>query len=484
MSRRPALPLVVAGALAFCTQPASPQSAGDGWARFDEPSALSAARPIAASEVPGDAAVSPLRLDGGLLTVEGIFGLDNGSRWSTLGAEIAPTGARAGADMGGASVLRIRLAAADARPLRVRIKGGDRDIANAGCYPVVLQVATAVPTDYVIPLSAFRAPGWCGRKAASIEQTLHAVERVEVTANDGPAGPVRFSAGRIDFLPDDWNAPDDTWHLAWQDDFDGERDRPPAGTAWQADGATGRDVALDGAGHLRLHLRPAGPAAGGRLSIRSAADRPITQGRVEVRLRTPEGGAGVRVALEASSAGAPSLVLLERSAGADGFAAGLETSGAGEATSRSRTAVARPLGGHFVTLACEREPGRVRWLVDGAVVLEATRDDLAPAAWAALDGAPLALAITVDGEGAADGRSDLLVDRVGYWQRQTTAAANAPAASRASMRPGPAAPAVAQAPAPARRRPAVAPSAAPSATAPAHRVVCEHSARYDLMLCY
>jgi hypothetical protein len=380
-------------------------------------------------------------------------------------------------------VLRIRLASADARPLRVRIKGGDRDIASAGCYPVVMQMVTTVPADYVIPLSAFRAPGWCGSRAATIEQALHAVERVEVTANDGPAGPVRFSVGRIDFLADDWNEPEGTWHLAWRDDFDGERDRAPAGTSWQADGAPAPELVLDGAGHLRLRPPPAGTSASGRVAIRSAAERPITPGRVEVRLRLPEGTAdgrpaGVRVALEASSPDVPRLVLLEGDAGAGGFTSGLEASRAGEATSRLRAAVARPLKNHFVTLACEREPGRVRWLVDGAVVQEATRDDLAPAAWAALDAAPLALVIATVGAGAADGRSDLLVDRVRFWQRSP--APTAPAASRESLRTGPAAPAAA----PARRRLAGTPSATPSAAAPSHRVVCEHSARYDLMLCY
>ena len=198
------LPLTgIACAIVLAATSARSEPGPGGWARFDDASALEAARAIVASEAPGDAAIASLSLEDGRLTVRGVFGLDNGSRWSTLGAEIGPTGAQPGVDMSAASVLRIRLASAEPRPLRVRIKGGDRDIGSAGCYPVVVQMVTAAVADYVIPLSAFRSPGWCGPKAVTMEQTLHAVERVEVTANDGPAGPVTFSVGRIDFQDGD-----------------------------------------------------------------------------------------------------------------------------------------------------------------------------------------------------------------------------------------------------------------------------------------
>jgi hypothetical protein len=203
------LPLAIAACMiALPCWPGGSAPGFDGWARFDDATALAAARAIVASEAPGDASVSSLSVEEGHLTVQGVFGLDNGSRWATLGAEIAPTDPEAGADMSTASVLRIRLASAEPRPLRVRIKGADRDIGSAGCYPVVVQMVTAAPADYVIPLAAFRSPGWCGAKAVSIEQTLHAVARVEVTANDGPAGPVSFSVGRIDFVDDEVKAPD------------------------------------------------------------------------------------------------------------------------------------------------------------------------------------------------------------------------------------------------------------------------------------
>lgn len=208
--RRPSTLALATG----CVIASAAQAAGTAadvlpWARFDDRVSLATAQAIVASEVAGDATLSSLGLDGdGLLVVNGRLGLDNGSRWSTLGVEIAPAVVGPDADLTHADVLRIRLASATARPLRVRIKGGDRAIANAGCYPVVVQMVTPAAADYAIPLSAFRSPGWCGTKAVTIEQTLRSVERVEVTANDAPDGPVIFSVGRIDFVAEGRSEPD------------------------------------------------------------------------------------------------------------------------------------------------------------------------------------------------------------------------------------------------------------------------------------
>jgi len=202
MRRRATLAAVVAGFLASPVLLAQPGREGVAWARFDDPSGVASSRPIVASDIPGDATLASLAVEAGMLRVEGWLGLERGSRWATLGAEIAPEGIEAGANLSGAGVLRIRLASAVARPLRVRIKGGDREIGNAGCYPVVVQMVATVPADYVMPLSAFRAPGWCGANAPTIAQTLRAVQHVEVTANDEPQGAVSFSVGGIEFLAD------------------------------------------------------------------------------------------------------------------------------------------------------------------------------------------------------------------------------------------------------------------------------------------
>ncbi len=480
LRRRASLHAIAAALLASPLLLAQAQPNTGSWARFDDASSLRAARPIVASDAPGDAALTALAVDQGMLTVDGRLGLDNGSRWSTLGAEIAPTGPLPDAGMSGASVLRIRLASTPARPLRVRIKGSDREIGNAGCYPIVVQMVAATPTDYLVPLSAFRAPAWCGTRAATIEEALRSIARVEVTANDEPAGAVRFSVGSIAFLADDWSAPDPGWRLAWSDEFDGADGQAPAGADWQ----TGNG-ALDGNGNLRL--RPQGHA---RASLRSAPRRPILSGRSEVRLRIPEAATGgrsprLRIALQPASPGTAAIVLLEGDA-AEGFSAGLDGPGSPPAVLAMRTRVPSPLQGRFMTVACEREPGRIRWLVDGIVVQEAGPADLPAAAWAALEQAPLALDLSVDGDGDGAGDGSVAIDAVRLWQRDEPPVASALAPAPPPPAPhGPApgsAPAASAAPA-AKRKPA-SPSTAAPAQSPPRRVVCEFSARYQLMLCY
>jgi hypothetical protein len=487
---------IIACVIASSLPPAQAGPASGPWAHFDDASSLAAARAIVASEVPGDAAISSLSVDDGRLIVDGLLGLDNGSRWSTLGAEIAPANATSNADMSAASVLRIRLASAVARPLRIRIKGGDRETANAGCYPIVVQMVAAAPADYVIPLSAFRSPGWCGSKAVSIEQTLRSVRRVEVTANDEPVGPVSFSVGRIDFLADDWNVPDRGWRLAWSDAFDGERGQPAARAAWQVDKASERGAALDGLGHLRLRAGVGTGLGSGAVAIRSSSEHPITQGRTEVRLQVPEVATGdrpasVRIALHAPSAGSAAIVLLEASAGAEGFAVGLDGLGPQQAAFKMRTRVPNPLREHFFTIACDWDTNRIRWMVDGMVVQEATRGELPPSAWSALERAPLMLEISVDGTDgghAAEGYAALLVDSVRFWRYEappdTVASASTAVPSSPSRSGSPASAALTATTAPRRRSAGAGPAAAASAAAPSQRVVCEHSARYDLMLCH
>jgi len=264
MRRRPLRATAVAAVSAVACLAASfaasaePGRGGGAWVRFDDPSSLASARAIVASDVPGDATLEGLSVADGMLHVEGALGLARGSRWATLGAEIAPDGIEAGADLGGAAVLRIRLASAVARPLRVRIKGGDREIGNAGCYPVVVQMVATAPADYVMPLSAFGAPGWCGTRAPTLAQTLRAVQRVEVTANDEPAGAVSFAVGRIEFLADDAKEREPDHRLA------GKRDDAPVDVALSASraAAPASSPASPPAALLRRRLAAAGPPPG------------------------------------------------------------------------------------------------------------------------------------------------------------------------------------------------------------------------------
>jgi hypothetical protein len=477
MRLRSLIPAIIACWIASPVLHANPGPGLRSWARFEDRGSLATVRAIVASDVPGDAALSTLTVDDGMLMVSGTLGLDHGSRWSTLGAEFAPAAVEAGSDLKEASVLRIRLASAVARPLRVRIKGGDSAIGAAGCYPIVVQMVAAVPADYMIPLSAFHSPAWCGSRMTSIEQTLRSVQRVEVTANDEPAGAVRFRVGRMDFLADDWLEPDRNWHLAWSDDFEGTRGQPATRAGWQADEVSERGVALDGVGDLRLGSDSGNAAGAARVAIRSSPSRSILYGRTEIRLQVPEGANGerpasVRIALQTPSPDNGAIVLLESDAGAQGFTAGLDGPGPRATAFRMRVRVSSPLKGHFATITCDRERDRIRWLVDGILVQEIGLGDLPATVRAALEQAPLALDISVDAAhdpSVPVGDASLLIDSVRVWQRETL--------------PGTVA-TLLQASAP-RRRVATAAQATPaSAAASSKRVVCEFSARYQLMLCY
>lgn len=172
------------------------------WATFVPPAHSdtgAAVDTLALSERPGDAQVSKVAVVDGLLQVTGRVGNANGSGWSTLGMDVAADAAARLVDVSAARRLRIRLAAATPQVLRIRLKGPDRRIAAAGCYPVMMQRVTSEPTDYTIPLDAFSAEAWCGELAATLPQTLVALSRVEVTANTVLDAPQVLSIGRIDF---------------------------------------------------------------------------------------------------------------------------------------------------------------------------------------------------------------------------------------------------------------------------------------------
>lgn len=451
------------------------------WARFEGPAAAATARAVVASDLPGDATIASLAVDAGLLVVSGRLGNDHGSRWTTLGTEIAPASGRGATDLRGSTALRIQLASAVPRMLRVRLKGGDPQLANSGCYPVMIQQVTPTLVDYTIPLSAFSTPSWCGANAATVEQTLPAVERVEVTANDAPAGAVDFRIGHIDFLAETDATPaaepDGLWRLAWGDDFDGAPGAPASPARWQPEG----DVSQDGRGHLALRPRARADGRVERAALRATPSGSLLSGRVEVRLRLPAAGAdgvapGVRLALQGLAADAGAIVMLESDPRGRGFASGVD--GPGARAQRLRTPLAAPLDAGFHTVACEWDADRIRWFVDGALAQESRRDELPAATWAGIDQRPLALDVSID----ADARASLLLDEVHLLQRDDAGTAAAPAL--AAARGGASSPPVAVATA-TRRRPVAAPQqSAAAASAPSKHVVCEHSARYELMLCY
>ncbi|MBX3625119.1 MAG: hypothetical protein KF892_08920 [Rhizobacter sp.] len=192
-----------AGALAFAH---TVHAATDGpllWADFKEPLQSHLGAPVqqlAMSERSGDASIAAVRVTDAVVQVEGRLSTANASQWATLGIEVGGDARGVPVDLSAYEHLRIRLASATPRVLRIRLKGTDLKVQNAGCYPVMMQRVGPQLTDYVIPLSAFGPESFCGERGASIGQTLPAVARVEVTANEPSNEPVRFQVGRMEFL--------------------------------------------------------------------------------------------------------------------------------------------------------------------------------------------------------------------------------------------------------------------------------------------
>jgi hypothetical protein len=172
------------------------------WADFKPPLQSHLGAPVqqlAMSERSGDASIAAVRVADAVVQVEGRLSTANSSQWATLGIEVGGDARGVPVDLSAYEHLRIRLASATPRVLRIRLKGTDLRIQNAGCYPVMMQRVGPQLTDYVIPLSAFGPESFCGERGASIGQTLPAVARVEVTANEPSNEPVRFQVGRVEF---------------------------------------------------------------------------------------------------------------------------------------------------------------------------------------------------------------------------------------------------------------------------------------------
>jgi hypothetical protein len=193
-------------ALLLCTIPfglAAAETPPLLWADFKEPLQSHLGAPvqsIAVSERSGDAVAGSSRVVDASVQVEGRLSHANGSQWATLGIEVGGEARGLPVDLSPYETLRIRLASSTPRVLRIRLKGLDPKIQNAGCYPVMMQRVGTQPTDYVIPLSAFGPETFCGERGASVQQTLPAVARVEVTANEPSSEPVRFQVGRMEFF--------------------------------------------------------------------------------------------------------------------------------------------------------------------------------------------------------------------------------------------------------------------------------------------
>lgn len=184
--------------------PSAPADPGDRlWATFKNPSRTPEGGTIAAftfSEKQGDAAVSPLAVQGDILAVTGQFIGKAGSQWGGVAVNIgAPKGMPLKA--GDYKFLTIRLSSATSTRLRVRVVGPDEATQKLGCYPMVMQAVKPEPAEYRIALERFAPDSYCGTKGIAIKPTLQGVSAIEVT---DVAAPVReravsFGVGSIGF---------------------------------------------------------------------------------------------------------------------------------------------------------------------------------------------------------------------------------------------------------------------------------------------
>jgi hypothetical protein len=194
--------MVVPLASQAATAPVAPADPADRvWATFKNPSRTAEGGSIAGfsfSEKPGDAVVSPLSMQGEVLTVNGQFIAKGASQWGGVAVNIgAPKAIPVKA--GDYKFLTIRLSSATSTRLRVRVVGPDEATQKLGCYPMVMQSVKPEVIEYRIALDRFAPDGYCGAKGVAIKPTLQSVTAIEVTEVASPVRerPVSFGVGTI-----------------------------------------------------------------------------------------------------------------------------------------------------------------------------------------------------------------------------------------------------------------------------------------------
>jgi beta-glucanase (GH16 family) len=513
------------------------------WADFKEPLQTHSGAPVlplALSERPGDAVANSLKVIDSAVVVGGRVSHANGSQWATLGIEVGGDARGAPVNLSGQENIRIRLSASTPRVLRIRLKGQDLSILNSGCYPVMMQNVSTQATDYVIPLSAFGPEPYCGERGATVQQTLPAVTKVEITANEPAAEPVRFAVGRVEFLgalaaaarpAPAATAPrvarDARWALAWSDEFAAPSGRGIDASKWAAVRApqpstagvralyadSAKEASHDGEGHLVLRAReltdaaprcPNGPCTHASARLHAKAPGAMLYGRMEVRFKAPR-TAGLSTTL--TLLGAPladlpwpdagEIVLYEDHGQPANATLGLHGPGLDDNTQRTRIPpIATDASAEgFHVAAVEWEPSSIRWFIDDVPVKTLPRSELTDRTATAFEPWPfllhMGLSVGADGAGAVPERlpddAQLLVDHVRLYQRNDLLAASRvrmaswQAQQRTAVVTASAKSTVNEAAKDSSRRRAVADT---PASQPVRQVTCERNPRYGLMMCY
>ena len=161
----------------------------------------SAINDVVYSQNPGDAALTRKDFAYGILTVIGQVGMGKSSQWAGMGVTMNVGQEGASFDAREYKSISFKLSASTPTKLRVRIVGDEKEINLMGCYPVVMQAATTVLTEYTVPLSAFASEGWCGGKARSVEKTLSALSGFEVVDTNMNGKEVSFSLSAVRLNP-------------------------------------------------------------------------------------------------------------------------------------------------------------------------------------------------------------------------------------------------------------------------------------------
>jgi hypothetical protein len=149
------------------------------------------------SERPDDAAITDKKFENGVVTYVGQVGFGKGSNYAGIGFWAPIKADESPVDLTAAKSVVFHVASPTTRTLRLRIAGSEKEIRDAGCYPVFMQAVTAEVKEYTIPVSSFAAEGWCAGKARTIKQTLPQVIGFEIADIAIQKSPTSLSVGTI-----------------------------------------------------------------------------------------------------------------------------------------------------------------------------------------------------------------------------------------------------------------------------------------------
>ena len=209
-----------------------------------------------------------------------------------------------------------------------------------------------------------------------------------------------------------------SWELAWSDEFDAPEGTPPDPATWGYDLGDGSAIGLqgwgnnerqyytdstanaatDGKGHLLISVLPAdgtqacyyGPCEYTSARIQTSGRRAIRYGRLEARLKVPEGFGvwpafwmlGTDIA-QVPWPGCGEIDVMEYVGRIPNEILGtIHGPGYSGSSGLTRSVdLGKPVADDFHTVAIEWRPGHIAWFLDGSQYHEASPADVAPNSW-------------------------------------------------------------------------------------------------------